>query len=429
MAVARNCGARFTRSIASPTAPSSSSPPILPTARPNTERVYCTILARNYLPAALTLADSLRRHETDVPLVIFLTDAVPETELPPVPGVRWMRPASLDLSDREILELAMSYDLVEFATAVKPLVLRQLLEEYEQVVYLDPDTYVVSPMLELDPALTNGSGIVLTPHYLEPTRSGQQFSDGHLLHVGVYNLGFCAVNRDAADALTWWWSHLRSECLTEPLAGLFVDQKWMDIGSVLFDATVLRHYGYNVGVANLPERPLARDSAGYYVAPTGDRLRLFHFHAFDPHRPEALYTRPSTNSGQKQVVQESLEALCAEYADAVIKKQEQLGPQPSYIYGVDTTGRRISRRMRHAYRAARQASPGGLPSPFVREEASDYELWRRSVRGLVGRLMLSDVAKGLRCALPEEYHALKRSLPGISQSLRSRFLENTGKWN
>jgi len=65
--------------------------------------------------------------------------------------------------------------------------------------------------------------------------------------------------------LAWWWGHLSSECLHDPLAGLFVDQKWMDIGSVLFGATTLRHYGYNVGVANLHERPVARDSEGYYT--------------------------------------------------------------------------------------------------------------------------------------------------------------------
>jgi hypothetical protein len=40
----------------------------------------------------------------------------------------------------------MSYDLVEFATAVKPLLLTALLERTEQVFYLDPDTYVTSPI-------------------------------------------------------------------------------------------------------------------------------------------------------------------------------------------------------------------------------------------------------------------------------------------
>ncbi len=391
-------------------------------------RGYCTILARNYLPSALTLSDSLRRHGGEVPLTVFLIDATPGTALPEIPGVRWMRPELLGLGERAVLELAMSYDLVEFATAVKPLVLQALLQEYEQVVYLDPDTYLVSPMAELGPALDAGSGIVLTPHYLEAAPPGQQFSEGHLLHVGVYNLGFCAVNRNAREFLTWWWGHLSSECLHDPLAGLFVDQKWVDVGSVLFGATTLRHYGYNVGVANLHERTVVHDSEGYLIAPSGDRLRLFHFHAFDPRRPDELYVRPRTSTSRRAAGGDAIVELSKEYAAALIAKQQEIGTQPAYIYGADTTGRRITRRMRHAYRIAVLADPRGVPSPFVAAEAAGYERWRRSARRLAGRLMLSDVAKGLRCAMPEEYGALKRKLPRLTRSLRSRYVENTGMW-
>ncbi len=393
-----------------------------------TKRAYCTILARNYLPSALTLSDSLRRHGSEVPLVVFLTDATPETELPELEGVRWMRPASLELPERTVLELAMSYDLVEFATAVKPLVLRTLLREHEEVVYLDPDTYQVSEMAELTPALQTGSGIVLTPHYLEPNPAGNSFSEGHLLNVGVFNLGFCAVNPNADEFLRWWWGHLSSECLHDPLAGLFVDQKWMDVGSVLFNATTLRHYGYNVGVANLHERPVADDADGYYIASSGDRLRLFHFHAFDPEHPEALYTRLSTSTPTARTAGDSLDALSRQYAAAVLEKRELIGPQPAYLYAFDTTGRRITRRMRHAHRVAARANPGGVPSPFVRAEAADYERWRRSARPLAARLMLSDVAKGMRCAMPEEYDGIKRRAPGLMNRLRGRWLEDSGMW-
>jgi hypothetical protein len=390
-------------------------------------RIHCTILARNYLPSALTLADSLRRHGSDAPLAVFLTDATPDTELPEISGVRWMRPASLDLPERTVLELAMSYDLVELATALKPLVLQTLLREYEQAVYLDPDTYLVSEMRELGPALEEGP-VVLTPHYLEPPPPGNHFSEGHLLHVGVYNLGFCAVNRSADRLLKWWWDHLRSECLHDPLSGLFVDQKWMDVGSVLFGASILRHYGYNVGAGNVHERPLARDSDGYYIERSGERLRLFHFHAFDPRRPESLYNRLRTSNGSVAVDNEVLQSLCKEYASEVLEKRQLIGPQPSYIYASDTSGRPISRRMRHAYRVAAAADPGRVPSPFLRVEAADYERWRRSALPLAGRLTLSNVAKGLRCAMPEEYDKFKHRFPGLMRRLRGRYLEDSGLW-
>jgi hypothetical protein len=392
-----------------------------------TQPAYCTILARNYLPAALALSQSLREHGDGVPLTVFLTDATAETKLPELEGVRWMHPGLLDLPKRAVHELAMGYDLVEFATAVKPLVLQALLREHDRVAYLDPDTYVVSPMEELSPALDASAGIVLTPHYLDPVPPGSEFTEGHLLHVGSYNLGFCAVDRRAGEFLDWWWGHLRDECLHDPIAGLFVDQKWVDLGSVLFGATGLRHRGYNVSFVNLHERPIAHDDDGYRIAGADDRLRLYHFHAFDPRRPKDLTTRFSLSDGHAD--QEALQTLAREYATVVLERERELGPQPDYLYATDSTGRRIPRRLRHAYRVAALAEPGMLPSPFVPEEAAAYERWRRGARGLVGRLILSDVAKGIRCAVPEEYGNLKRRLPGVTSRLREHFVEKTGMWN
>src|SRR3954452_7122263 len=385
---------------------------------------YCTLLARNYLPAALTLSESLQRHGDGTPLTVFLIDATDGSELPEAPGVRWMHPGMLDLSEREVLELEMSYDLVEFATAVKPLVLRSLLKEHQQVAYLDPDTWVISPMEELSPALDASHGVVLTPHYLDPPPPGNQFSEGHLLHVGFYNLGFCAVSRQAEDFLGWWWGHLQSEGLHDPLSGLFVDQKWVDVGGGFFGAASLHHRGYNVSIANLHERPITRDEDGFYIAGTDDRLRLFHFDSFDPERPGELSTRRALSDTQAS--EGDVQELAREYAEIVLGKRQEIGPQPDYRYNADTAGRRITRRMRHAYRVASATEPGNLPSPFVAAEADDYERWRRSARGLAGRLMLSDVAKAMRMALPEEYESVKRRVPGLTTSLRARLVERSG---
>jgi hypothetical protein len=65
----------------------------------------------------------------------------------------------------------------------------------------------------------------------------------------------------------------------------------------------------------------------------------------------------------------------------------------------------------------------------VPEEAGDYERWRRSARGLTGRLILSDVVKGIRCAVPEEYGEIKRRLPNLTGRLRGRIVERSGKWS
>ena len=393
-------------------------------------RTYCTILSSNYLPKALALAESLRRHEDGAILRILLIDVAEDARLPEFSGVECLSTSSLGLSRRSVRELVMSYDLVEFATAVKPLLLQALLVEAEQVVYLDPDTYVTAPMVELPGALAaSEQGILLTPHFLGPPPPGADHSDGHLLLVGVNNLGFCAVDRRALVALEWWWSHLGTECLYDPLAGLFVDQKWMDIGSSHFQSASFRHAGYNVSVANLWERPLELDDAGYRIASTGERLRLFHFHAFDSSAPEKLSMRAQDSYAHLVQDDSVLLQLCKEYAAVLTSFEERLPPAPPYPYAKDTRGRTISRQLRRAYGRERQRSADPLPSPFEQSEAAAYERWRRSAWRPIGRGLLQEAAKCVRIVLPEEYDRVKKRFPRLAGKLNDRFAGGTGSWS
>jgi hypothetical protein len=393
-------------------------------------RTYCTILSTNYLPKALALAESLRRHEDGAILRILFIDVAADEDLPELPGVACLSTASLGLSRRSVRELAMSYDLVEFATAVKPLLLQRLLQDADQAVYLDPDTYLTAPMEELPGALeASPQGILLTPHFLGPPPPGTDHSDGHLLLVGVNNLGFCAVDRRAAPALDWWWSHLSTECLYDPLAGLFVDQKWMDIGSSHFQAASFRHAGYNVSVANLWERPLALDGDGYRIASTGERLRLFHFHAFDSSAPEKVSIRALDSYAHLVQDDSVLLQLCKEYAVVLSSYEEVLPPAPPYPYARDTRSRFISRQLRRAYGRERQTSAVPLPSPFEPSEAVAFERWRRrAARLAIGRGLLHEGAKCVRIVLPEEYDRIKQRFPGLAGKLQDRFGGGTGSW-
>ena len=396
-----------------------------------TRTVYCTILAQNYLPKAMTLAESLHRHHPDAELVVLLIDALRDEDLPvvpDVPGVRLVSTAALGLPERKVLHLTTIYNLVEFATAIKPVLFQRLLEEADQAVYLDPDTYVTAPMEELpvDLAASEG-GILLTPHYLAPVGTEGEFGEGHLLHVGVYNLGFCAFDRRAGAFLDWWWGHLENECLWDPMSGLFVDQKWVDLGAAFFAATCWRHPGYNVSIANLHERPLVEDERGYRIASTGDPLRLYHFHAFDPSAPHELSTRGTSSTAHLRDSNQALDALCLEYAEALVKNAAALPEAPPYPYDTDTRGRRISRQLRRAYRVE-SLKGGQLPLPFVPEEADAFEAWRRSAWKPMGRELVGDAIKSIRLVLPEEYGRVKDRFPALSQKVRSRFVRSSGIW-
>jgi hypothetical protein len=284
-------------------------------------------------------------------------------------------------------------------------------------------------MAELPIALeASAGGILLTPHFLGSPPPGADHSDGHLLLVGVNNLGFCAVDRRSRPALDWWWSRLCTECLYDPLAGLFVDQKWMDIGSSHFQAASLRHPGYNVSVANLWERPLALDDRGYRIASTGDRLRLFHFHAFDSNAPEKLSVRARDSYAHLVQDDSALLQLCKEYASVLSAFEAGLPAAPPYPYATDTRGRTISRQLRRAYARERHDAAAPLPSPFEPSEADAYERWRRRAWRPIARGLVHEGAKCIRIVLPEEYDRVKKRFPRVAGRLQDRFAGGSGSW-
>lgn len=387
---------------------------------------FCTVLARNYLPKALSLAESLAREQSSELHVLLIDAEGPGdlADLPEVPGVTFLGTDALGLGVAEIQRLVMSYELVEFATAIKPALFMELLKEHDQVVYLDPDTFVVAPMEELVPALADTeAGILLTPHFLAPPGAGALSSDGHLLHVGFHNLGFIAIDRRALPFLEWWWGHLRFECLDDPLAGLFVDQRWTDLGALYFHATTWNHPGYNVGVLNLEERNLGRQ--GDQLTVNDQALRLFHFHAFDPHHPEALTTRFDVTP-EIDTDAAALGRLSEHYADRVLHWQAVVGEQPGYRYLVDSTGERISRGLRRAYRLESEAAE--LPSAFTDEDADAYRAWRRGARTDRVRGAVDQVMKAGRAAAPDAALGIKRRFPRLIGGLRGRVGSRGGIW-
>src|SRR3984893_4542326 len=151
----------------------------------------CTIIARNYLALARVLADSFFAHHPDGSFTVLVIDDE-ERLLPPDNGpIDWRRLSDIGLDKREIHRLAGIYDVTELATAVKPRLLRRLLDEgRDHVVYLDPDIRIFDSLADLA-VLARERGIVLTPHTTRPyPRDDRSIDAFFVLAAGVYNLGF-----------------------------------------------------------------------------------------------------------------------------------------------------------------------------------------------------------------------------------------------
>ncbi|BBH17128.1 hypothetical protein Back2_14150 [Nocardioides baekrokdamisoli] len=397
-----------------------------PTTVETVPTAYFTILSSNYMPKAMSLAESLAAHHPGARLKVVLIDALSDDELPTIPSVDLLSTAFLGLGEAEVLRLTMIYELIEFATAIKPMVFRRLLEEAENAVYLDPDTFLTAPMLELGPDLAaTAGGILLTPHFLEPVPADSGLSEGHLLHVGVYNLGFCAVDRRAVGFLDWWWGHLKNECLWDPMNGLFVDQKFCDIGSVLFKAGAWYHYGYNVSVANLHERPIEIDGDGFVMRTTGEPLRLFHFHAYDSKRPQELSTRYERTTAH-MLSDEAVAEIVRRYGALVVKWEKELPPARPYPFTHDQAGKPLTRHLRRIYR--QQALAGQEPpSPFRAEDAEAFAAWRKAAWKPIVKDVVGSSVKGARLVLPEEVAAFKKKFPKAARKVRSG-VDSGGIW-
>lgn len=388
------------------------------------QMIYCTVVAQNYLPQALALYESVQRVEPDKELVILVVDGDRRELEADRPGLRIATTEILGLDRREVLEMAAIYDVVEFSTSVKPLFFKALLAESERVAYLDPDMMVVSPLAEL-PRLLDEHGIVLTPHFLEPIPVAiDHITEGHDLTVGIFNLGFCAVGRSAISFLDWWWGHLRRECLIYPLLGVFVDQKWVDVGATYFSAHALRHAGYNVGPWNLHERHFSGADGGFTMSATDDELRLLHFSGFNPADPEAISVRLSVDLRGIAADFPALRDVSRQYAANVLEAQEALGRSPMYRFAADAKGGLLSKRTRRAYRKQLLEMPSGsrMPSPFLPTEVGKFRRWKR--RALVTRIGVtaSDAALAAKYALPDEFAVVKKKVPGFA-ALRSRLLQ------
>lgn len=387
--------------------------------------VYCTVVAQNYLPQALALYASVQEHSPETQLTIMVVDGDRKDLEVGRPNLRVVGIDYLGLEQREVLNLATIYDVVEFSTSIKPLFFLALLDEFTRVAYLDPDTFVVSPLSELEGAIDQ-HGIVLTPHFLEPIAPDSEVvSEVHSLTVGVHNLGFGAFGQASRPFLGWWWSHLRRECLIYPLLSIFVDQKWTDIGAVLFGAHSWRHGGYNVGPWNLHEREIVKRNDRLEIMSTGDPLRLVHFSGFDPHDPDAISVRLSVSLRGAGGATEEFRALSHQYAACVLRAQAEIGAPPAYRFAEDTLGRSLSKRLRKTYRRdLLEDGSDHLPSPFLESERREFSRWRRNslVRGL--KITMADVALAAKYALPDEFKFVKKHMPAIATRLRSSLLES-----
>jgi glycosyltransferase involved in cell wall biosynthesis len=312
--------------------------------------VFFTIASRNYLAYALTLMQSVARQYPHAKRFLCLVD---ERADDPCLDTDLFQTVTIDQLDLPNFDaFVFRYDIMELNTAVKPYMFEWLRMRHPQagLVYLDPDIYVLRQLNDVAHAFEDGKLAVLTPHLNTPLPDDGKFpTELSLMRTGVYNCGFVAINAahpQSAALMDWWSRKLEFDCFVDLEAGLFTDQKWMDMAPALFpDVAILRHDGYNVAYWNLVSRRVLRADDGGYSA-NGVPLVFAHFSGVSLDEPD-IYSKHQNRFGVADIG--GLRPLYDEYLGKLRDNGHPQHAVKSYAYGRFPDGEKIALALRRVY--------------------------------------------------------------------------------
>ncbi|MEI9919619.1 MAG: hypothetical protein WDO14_12575 [Bacteroidota bacterium] len=288
--------------------------------------VIFTIVARNYLPLAMTLADRVKVHHPGMDFYIFLADEILGSFDPAEINVPVIEVKNMGIDNLQ--DMAFKYNVTEFCTAVKPFCFDYLFRKgYTKAIYFDPDIYVLNSLDGIFNDLDNNF-IVLTPHYITPeVNYTGVVPEGLILFVGIYNCGFVALKNDTNGniVVSWWMNRLRDKAYADKLEGFHTDQKWMDFIPGYFGTGVAisRNLGYNMSVWNLHERRIEID---------GDKITIHHKQGLYPSVPLTFFHFAGFDANNLSLVHKNypmvsisnypgLEKLYARYKEDLVRHQ------------------------------------------------------------------------------------------------------------
>ena len=358
--------------------------------------VFFSIVSTNYLAYAKNLFASIGEFYPHAERVLCIVDdpAVAQAELGGVCRVLPVQSLGLPHSDHFFFR----YGVMELNTAVKPYVFRWIFEHVAAakngVMYIDPDIQFFRRLTEVEELFDGGALAVLTPHLTAPLNDDKTPSELSIMRAGVYNCGFVAIANHPArkPMLDWWAERLQFGAFVDFEAGLFTDQKWMDLAPGLFpDVRVLRHPGYNTAYWNLSHRPLGKSGDHYTAA--GEPLAFFHFSGIDPHDP-AVFSKHQTRFSEFDLG--AFRPAFRSYVSLLLANGYDRFSKATYAFGRTKAGAPIVPEMRQVFRHRFDiGAPAVVRDPFAIEpsafdEPTDklpsaaprismlfYEAWRR----------------------------------------------------
>ena len=131
--------------------------------------VFFTICSKNLLAYAKAYVDSVKKHHPDSEVYIFLADRF----LGPKAGLEGATVVTLEEHGGTYFrDMMFRYNITEFNTSIKPFCFLYLFNHCERgtgVVYMDPDTWIHSPLVEMCNGFDNGDDCIVCLLYTSPS--------------------------------------------------------------------------------------------------------------------------------------------------------------------------------------------------------------------------------------------------------------------
>lgn len=378
-----------------------------------------TSCSMNYYAKARVLLASLRATTPGVRVALCLCDAPRQGFDPIADGFDHLwTPEELGYSRAWVFE----HTIMELATAVKGRGLKALMAAEPGAAlyaYLDPDVRVYEDLAGvLD--LMGGASIGLVPHILAPERTeiGVRMTEMSVTAHGIYNLGHLFVRPDATGrALAdWWTARLDRYCFDDKEAGLFTDQRWMDLAPAIFEGVaILRHPGLDVASWNVFGREIRERTEGEGSRFTVDGLPLvtYHFSGTGPsgtHRHVREIFDPG--NGALAEIERDYEAAIAERGQAEL---EHLVPDHDFF----DDGTRVTAEMRRLYRQSPELQKA-FPLPYATGAETSFLDWLKTNRPAMtqGLVLEPDrMEKAFHALFDPEYYT--RTYPEVGSAIEA----------
>jgi polysaccharide pyruvyl transferase WcaK-like protein/glycosyltransferase involved in cell wall biosynthesis len=307
-----------------------------------------TICSNNYVSMAGVLLASAKRFHPEATLYLCLADGLLPNEGFYPAGCVVVPIEDLDIPD--LRSFVFRYDIMELNTAVKPFMFQRLLRMgHEIILYFDPDIQIFSRLKQILEPLQDDASLVLTPHLCAPAEGDAFPDDVTIMRAGIYNLGFLGVHAgpESESILAWWARRLQYQCVNDQEAGIFVDQKFIDLVPGFADqARILRDPTVNVAYWNLQQRTLSFEDDIWKV--DGRPLGFYHFSGFDPVQMDRLSKH--TDAFRGNAISQTLVRLLEQYAAKLRANHHGRIPAALYAYGRFASGTPIPPIVRKMFR-------------------------------------------------------------------------------